>query len=110
MFMGWFTFSTGLPFGFLVFPNTKIRGVAEKLAMHIAEAAQEYDIEDNHDHDILSCKIPFIMSLLVKKRRGPRDGYGNDSYNMDDIVMPLHEYINHPIAMDIVHNGATFHV
>ncbi|KAL4555945.1 hypothetical protein LXL04_038579 [Taraxacum kok-saghyz] len=76
--------------------------------MHIAEAAQEYDIEDNHDHDILSCKIPSIMSLLVKNRRGPRDGYGNDSYNMDDIVMPLHEYINHPIAMDIVHNGATF--
>lgn len=24
--------------------------------------------------------------------------------------MPLHEYINHPVAMDIIHNGATFQV
>lgn len=24
--------------------------------------------------------------------------------------MPLHEYINNPIARDIIHNGATFQV
>ncbi|XP_068663444.1 protein-tyrosine sulfotransferase-like [Aristolochia californica] len=34
----------------------------------------------------------------------------NDSYNMEDIVMPLHEFINDPIAHDIIHNGATFQV
>lgn len=34
----------------------------------------------------------------------------NDSYDMEDILMPLHEYINDPIARDIVHNGATFQV
>ncbi|KAL7617995.1 hypothetical protein Lser_V15G02491 [Lactuca serriola] len=45
-----------------------------------------------------------------RKRRGPHHAYGNDSYDMEEIVMPLHEYINHPVAMDIVHNGATFQV
>ncbi|KAI3738695.1 hypothetical protein L2E82_28792 [Cichorium intybus] len=45
-----------------------------------------------------------------RKRRGPRNIYGNDSYDMEEIVMPLHEYINHNVAMDIVHNGATFQV
>lgn len=24
--------------------------------------------------------------------------------------MPLHDYINHPVALDLVHNGATFQV
>lgn len=34
----------------------------------------------------------------------------NDSYNVKDVVMPLEEYINKPIAWDIIHNGATFQV
>lgn len=34
----------------------------------------------------------------------------SDPYNMEEIVMPLHEYIYDPIALDIVHNGATFQV
>ncbi|XP_010253702.1 PREDICTED: protein-tyrosine sulfotransferase isoform X2 [Nelumbo nucifera] len=34
----------------------------------------------------------------------------NDSYNMEKIVMPLHQFINDPIAHDIVHNGATLQV
>lgn len=45
-----------------------------------------------------------------RKRRGPPYVYGNDSYDMEEIAMPLHEYIHHPVAMDIVHNGATFQV
>ncbi|PIN09400.1 Transcription-coupled repair protein CSB/RAD26 (contains SNF2 family DNA-dependent ATPase domain) [Handroanthus impetiginosus] len=35
--------------------------VAEKLAMHIADVADKYDIVENHD---ISCKISFILSLL----------------------------------------------
>uniref|UniRef100_A0A5B7B1F6 Uncharacterized protein n=1 Tax=Davidia involucrata TaxID=16924 RepID=A0A5B7B1F6_DAVIN len=46
----------------------------------------------------------------AKKRRGASSFKSNDSYDMEDIVMPLHEYINDPIAQDIVHNGATFQV
>ncbi|KAG9445613.1 hypothetical protein H6P81_011741 [Aristolochia fimbriata] len=34
----------------------------------------------------------------------------SDSYNMEDIVMPLHVFINDPRAHDIIHNGATFQV
>lgn len=35
--------------------------VAEKLAMHIADVAERFDIFENHD---ISCKISFILSLL----------------------------------------------
>ncbi|KAI3829136.1 hypothetical protein L1987_03252 [Smallanthus sonchifolius] len=42
--------------------NQEDHGVAEKLAMHIADVADKYDIQENHD--ILSCKISFIVSLL----------------------------------------------
>ncbi|KAI3504265.1 hypothetical protein L1887_32812 [Cichorium endivia] len=42
--------------------NQEDQGVAEKLAMHIADAAEKYDGVETHD--ILSCKISFIMSLL----------------------------------------------
>ncbi|XP_021836866.1 protein-tyrosine sulfotransferase isoform X3 [Spinacia oleracea] len=33
-----------------------------------------------------------------------------NSYDMEHFAMPLHQYINDPIALDIVHNGATFQV
>ncbi|KAJ9556695.1 hypothetical protein OSB04_011309 [Centaurea solstitialis] len=42
--------------------NQEDHGVAERLAMHIADVADKYDIGENHD--ILSCKISFIVSLL----------------------------------------------
>ncbi|KAJ0623614.1 putative protein-tyrosine sulfotransferase [Helianthus annuus] len=46
----------------------------------------------------------------ARKKRGPPFFYGNDSYDMEEVVMPLHDYINHPVALDLVHNGATFQV
>ncbi|KAK1418802.1 hypothetical protein QVD17_27949 [Tagetes erecta] len=42
--------------------NQEEHGVAEKLAMHIADAADKYDLQENHDN--ISCKISFIVSLL----------------------------------------------
>ncbi|PWA99759.1 heparan sulfate 6-sulfotransferase/Protein-tyrosine sulfotransferase [Artemisia annua] len=59
--------------------------------------------------------VPWMMEDLfarrdARKRNGPPNAYGNDSYNMKEIVMPLHEFINHPVALDIIHNGATFQV
>ncbi|KAI3693177.1 hypothetical protein L6452_33008 [Arctium lappa] len=42
--------------------NQEDHGVAERLAMHIADTAERYDVGENHD--ILSCKISFIVSLL----------------------------------------------
>jgi len=33
-----------------------------------------------------------------------------NAYDVEDMVMPLHEYINDPVAHEIIHNGATFQV
>ncbi|KAF8039835.1 hypothetical protein BT93_B2143 [Corymbia citriodora subsp. variegata] len=46
----------------------------------------------------------------VRRHSGSRNVYGSDPYNMKDIVMPLHKYINDPIARDIIHNGVTFQI
>ncbi|KAI3705470.1 hypothetical protein L1987_75708 [Smallanthus sonchifolius] len=59
--------------------------------------------------------VPWMMEDLFSRRdarkiKGPPYTYGNDSYNMKEIVMPLDEFINHPVALDIIHNGATFQV
>lgn len=34
----------------------------------------------------------------------------NDSYNVEEMAMPLHQFINEPVVLDTVHNGATFQV
>ncbi|KAM7496778.1 hypothetical protein LguiA_021192 [Lonicera macranthoides] len=60
--------------------------------------------------------VPWMREDLFARRdarnknRDPTYTKSNDSYNMEEIVMPLHEYINDPIARDIIHNGATFQV
>ncbi|OVA18066.1 hypothetical protein BVC80_1835g478 [Macleaya cordata] len=45
-----------------------------------------------------------------KHRNLKENKESNDSYDMEEIVMPLHEFINEPVAHDIIHNGATFQV
>ncbi|XWS44706.1 hypothetical protein CRYUN_Cryun15aG0070800 [Craigia yunnanensis] len=42
--------------------NPEDAGVAEKLAMHVADVAETDDFQDNHDN--LSCKLSFLLSLL----------------------------------------------
>ncbi|XP_052175136.1 protein-tyrosine sulfotransferase isoform X4 [Diospyros lotus] len=59
--------------------------------------------------------VPWMREDLFARRdvrvqRGPTYAKNVNSYNMGDIVMPLHEYINDPIARDIIHNGATFQI
>ncbi|KAL4576950.1 hypothetical protein LXL04_013051 [Taraxacum kok-saghyz] len=59
--------------------------------------------------------VPWMREELftkrdARKRKGPPYAYGDDSYNMEEIVTPLHEFINHPVALDLVHNGATFQI
>ncbi|KAL3518391.1 hypothetical protein ACH5RR_020980 [Cinchona calisaya] len=46
----------------------------------------------------------------ARRREGRSSIYGDDPYDMGDVVMPLHEYINDPIAQEIIHNGATFQI
>lgn len=59
--------------------------------------------------------VPWMREDLFARRdarklRGQVRLVNNDPYDMEDIVMPLHEYINHPVTRDIVHNGATFQI
>ncbi|KAK1587650.1 hypothetical protein Q3G72_015382 [Acer saccharum] len=42
--------------------NPEDAGLAEKLAMHIADVAEKDDFQEQHDN--VSCKISFILSLL----------------------------------------------
>lgn len=59
--------------------------------------------------------VPWMREDLFA-RRDARNQNGHsvvtstNPYDAEEIVMPLHEYINHPIARDILHNGATFQV
>lgn len=46
----------------------------------------------------------------ARKLRGQVDLVASDPYDMEDIVMPLRDYIHDPVTRDIVHNGATFQV
>lgn len=50
------------------------------------------------------------MQRDARYSRGLNVVESNDPYDMEDFAMPLQEYINHPVAWDIVHNGATFQV
>ncbi|KAI3722025.1 hypothetical protein L2E82_33049 [Cichorium intybus] len=59
--------------------------------------------------------VPWMREELfakrdARKRKGPPYAYGDDSYNMEEIATPLHEFINHPVTLDLVHNGATFQI
>ncbi|KAF8395232.1 hypothetical protein HHK36_019174 [Tetracentron sinense] len=60
--------------------------------------------------------VPWMREDLFARRDARKRGSvsdikeRNDSYNMEAIVMPLHEFINDPVAHDIIHNGATFQV
>ncbi|KAL6510923.1 hypothetical protein OROGR_022047 [Orobanche gracilis] len=57
--------------------------------------------------------VPWMREDLFARRdarklRGQSHLVTNNSYDMEDFLMPLHEYIHDPIARDLVHNGATF--
>ncbi|KAK4255098.1 hypothetical protein QN277_008139 [Acacia crassicarpa] len=59
--------------------------------------------------------VPWMRKDLFDRRdlrqsRGLPTTKSNDSYDLEEFAMPLHEFINHPVAEDIVHNGATFQV
>lgn len=59
--------------------------------------------------------VPWMREDLFSRREMRRDGQLNhigshDSYNMEDMAMPLEEFISHPVSFDIIHNGATFQI
>ncbi|KAK4441185.1 Protein-tyrosine sulfotransferase [Sesamum alatum] len=60
--------------------------------------------------------VPWMIEDLFARRdarklRGKQSHLeANNPYDMKDMLMPLHEYINDSIARDIIHNGATFQI
>ncbi|XP_022969657.1 protein-tyrosine sulfotransferase-like [Cucurbita maxima] len=59
--------------------------------------------------------VPWIMGDLfarrdTRRRKGSSEAKRDSPYDMEDILMPLHEFIDEPIVHDIVHNGATFQI
>lgn len=59
--------------------------------------------------------VPWMREDLFARRdarisKGQSYIISNDSYDMEEILMPLRDYINDPIARDIIHNGATFQI
>lgn len=65
------------------------------------------------------CLYFHVMCMIDVQLNGQRDARysreldiieGNDPYDMEDFAMLLQESISHPVAGDIVHNGATFQV
>ncbi|XP_011089923.1 protein-tyrosine sulfotransferase isoform X2 [Sesamum indicum] len=59
--------------------------------------------------------VPWMIEDLFARRdarklRGQSHLEASNPYDMEDILMPLHEYINDSIARDIIHNGATFQI
>lgn len=60
--------------------------------------------------DVHVIDIDFNLQREARYSKGMNIVEGSDPYDMKDFAMPLQEYINHPVAWDIVHNGATFQV
>ncbi|CAN4120294.1 unnamed protein product [Withania somnifera] len=59
--------------------------------------------------------VPWMREDLFARREARKQSghsvvISTNPYDSKDMVMPLHEYINNPIARDILHNGATFQV
>ncbi|CAN1171884.1 Protein-tyrosine sulfotransferase [Linum perenne] len=58
--------------------------------------------------------VPWMREDLFTRREARKltGSYtpSNNTYSMHEFVMPLLDYINDPMAHDIVHNGATFQV
>ncbi|KAK7831062.1 protein chromatin remodeling 24, partial [Quercus suber] len=72
--------------------------MAEKLAMHIADVAETDDLEEKHD--IISCKIYFILSLLDNLiREGHRVLIFSQTRKMLDLIQDFQEGVGAPIFL-----------
>ncbi|KAM1149085.1 hypothetical protein ACFX2I_029623 [Malus domestica] len=104
-----YEFSVEVAARFLVHPNLTS---ATQMARRIRSKTKGVSTLDIWPWKYL---VPWMREDLFARRDGQEhkgSGYvqSSDPYNMEEVVMPLHEYINDPIAEEIVHNGETFQV
>lgn len=104
-----YEFSMEVAARFLVHPNLTS---ATQMALRLRSKAKGVSTLDIWPWKYL---VPWMREDLFARRearysKGMNTVEGSDPYDMKDFAMPLQEYINHPAAWDIVHNGATFQV
>ncbi|KGN64850.2 hypothetical protein Csa_022790 [Cucumis sativus] len=46
----------------------------------------------------------------VRRQKGSSEAKSDSPYDMEDMLMPLKEFVDDPIVHDLVHNGATFQI
>lgn len=60
--------------------------------------------------------VPWMREDLFARREAKKLGklkrkaLFSDVYNTEDVAMPLIEFISHPVAHELIHNGVTFQV
>ncbi|XP_043702624.1 protein-tyrosine sulfotransferase-like isoform X2 [Telopea speciosissima] len=105
-----YEFSVEVAARFLVHPNLTS---ATQMTKRIRSKNKEVSTLDIWPWKYL---VPWMREDLFSRRDARKRGdfnsirESNDSYDMEDVVMPLREFINDPVARDIIHNGATLQV
>lgn len=105
-----YEFSVEVAARFLVHPNlTSVRDMSRRIAPK-SRGVSTLDIWP------WKYLVPWMREDLFSRRdvrefvRSNWTKNSSNPYDMEDMVMPLHTFINDPIAHDIIHNGATFQV
>ncbi|XXG62026.1 hypothetical protein AAC387_Pa05g0481 [Persea americana] len=107
-----YEFSVEVAARFLVHPNLTS---ATRMAARLRPKSKSVGVSTL---DIWPWKylVPWMREDLFARREARELGRVTEikdvsnSYNMKDMVIPLHEFINDPMAHEIIHNGATFQV
>ncbi|TVU12505.1 hypothetical protein EJB05_46156 [Eragrostis curvula] len=103
-----YEFSVEVAARFLVHPNISSAKLMTNRVLKKSRAVSTLDIWP------WKYLVPWMREDLFARR----DARGNEvhsskkvnAYDVEDMVMPLHQYINDPVAHEIIHNGATFQI
>uniref|UniRef100_J3MBG6 Sulfotransferase n=1 Tax=Oryza brachyantha TaxID=4533 RepID=J3MBG6_ORYBR len=104
-----YEFSVEVAARFLVHPNLTSAKLMTTRVLSKSRAVSTLDIWP------WKYLVPWMREDLFARRdaRGidnVRSAHRVNAYDVEDMVMPLHQYINDPVAHEIIHNGATFQI
>lgn len=85
------------------------------LILHLDDVRNWFHFSTNNELFALEVMKALIVCFEWQRdaRREGKDGWPpstNTTYDAPTITMPLIEFIHHPVAHELVHNGATFQV
>nr|ACL52491.1 unknown [Zea mays] len=104
-----YEFSVEVAARFLVHPNLTSAKLMTTRVLKKSRAVSTLDISP------WKYLVPWMREDLFSRRdaRGIDKVHSSkkvNAYDVEDMVMPLHQYINDPVAHEIIHNGATFQI